>query len=84
MWLINTETLQLEEFFEADAPPYAILSHTWEKDEVTFQEFRSGQDINKAGHQKIKGCCLQATNDGYQYAWVDTCWLAWHFRFTKV
>jgi len=29
MRLINTNSLELEEFI-ADPPPYAILSHTWE------------------------------------------------------
>lgn len=75
MHLINTKTLQLEEF-KAEAPLYAILSHTWEEDEVDFQEFCSGQGINKAGYQKITGCCRQAARDGYQYVWVDTCWSA--------
>jgi hypothetical protein len=74
MWLINTKTLQLEEFFEDDAPTYAILSHTWEEDEVSFREFRAEKASNKAGYRKIEGCCRQAFSDGYQYAWVDTCW----------
>jgi hypothetical protein len=76
MWLLNTETLQLEQFVKAQTPPYAILSHTWDKSEVTFQEVHAGQGLDKTGYKKIKGCCLQAANDGYQYVWVDTCWLA--------
>ncbi|KAK3681095.1 hypothetical protein B0T22DRAFT_485657 [Podospora appendiculata] len=38
MRLLNTQTLRLEEFFEADLPPYAILSHTWEKEEVLLPD----------------------------------------------
>ncbi|OIW23836.1 HET-domain-containing protein [Coniochaeta ligniaria NRRL 30616] len=39
MRLINTKTLILEEFFERDIPVYAILSHTWGPEEVTFQDW---------------------------------------------
>jgi len=39
MRLINTLTLELEEFMGA-APPYAILSHTWADGEVTLQDWQ--------------------------------------------
>lgn len=38
MRLINTATLLLEDFTLRDIPLYAILSHTWGEDEVTFQD----------------------------------------------
>jgi Heterokaryon incompatibility protein (HET) len=74
MRLINTRTLQLEQFFEDRIPGYAILSHTWEEEsEVTFQDW---QDIGKAskkfGFVKIQGACRQAIKDGLNYLWVDT------------
>jgi len=38
MRLLNTKILKLEEFWDANHTlPYAILSHTWEKEEVSFQ-----------------------------------------------
>ena len=37
MHLINTETLELKEFFLDEIPPYSILSHTWGKGEITFE-----------------------------------------------
>ncbi|KAF9885268.1 hypothetical protein FE257_013066 [Aspergillus nanangensis] len=40
MHLLNAKTRRLEEFFESEAPPYAILSHTWGKDEVSFQDIQ--------------------------------------------
>ncbi|KAF6813875.1 het domain protein [Colletotrichum musicola] len=40
MWLIHTTTLKLSEFHGDPHEGYAILSHTWGKDEVTFAEFR--------------------------------------------
>lgn len=38
MRLINTTTLTIEEF-KSKHPPYAILSHTWGAEEVTFEEY---------------------------------------------
>lgn len=40
MRLINTTSLELETFIR-DIPPYAILSHTWGDEEVTFDELTS-------------------------------------------
>jgi hypothetical protein len=75
MRLINVKTYKLAEFFEDEVPPYAILSHTWRRDqEVSFQEI---QDLNlakqKTGFDKIKNCCEQATRDQLSWAWIDTC-----------
>jgi hypothetical protein len=73
MRLLHTKTLELHEFFGAEIPPYAILSHTWGEGEVSFQELRSSGGKNKAGYDKIRGCCEMAVSDGFQYIWVDTC-----------
>lgn len=76
MRLIHVHTFQLREFLghPSTFPNYAILSHTWEDDEVSFQDF---QDIALArrmmGFNKIKYCCEQAAEDGFEWAWVDTC-----------
>jgi hypothetical protein len=78
--LINNKNpgnpVKLEEFFGSQIPPYAILSHTWGKDEVTFQDITSstGPPYDKAGFSKIRGCCVKAADDGYKYVWIDTCW----------
>ncbi|KAK0738681.1 hypothetical protein B0T18DRAFT_422585 [Schizothecium vesticola] len=39
MRLINTETLELEEFFGDRIPRYAILSHAWDALEISFQDY---------------------------------------------
>ncbi|KAF5004696.1 hypothetical protein FDECE_8807 [Fusarium decemcellulare] len=73
MWLINTETLQLEEFV---TPPsnYAILSHTWEKDEVLFRDMKDvSHASSKCGWKKIEMTCDEAHRSSIPYAWVDTC-----------
>jgi hypothetical protein len=58
-------------------PAYAILSHTWEQEEVTFQDIEANagicEPVSKAGWRKIQFCADQAAADGLQYFWVDTC-----------
>lgn len=75
MRLINCFTLQVEEFFDTNCPPYAILSHTWGEEEVSFADFTQAQAAaaSKKGYRKIAFTCHQALEDGLQYAWVDTC-----------
>ncbi|PSN73856.1 HET-domain-containing protein [Corynespora cassiicola Philippines] len=72
MRLLNTYTLELEERFD-NIPPYAILSHTWGEEEVTFQDINDGSGRQKRGWSKIQNCCKIAKRYGYEYAWVDTC-----------
>lgn len=76
MWLINTSTLKLENFIDpgSDGISYAILSHTWEEEEVSFQEFANLETAKiKQGFAKIAKTCELAKSESYKYAWVDTC-----------
>jgi hypothetical protein len=73
MRLINTSTLVVEEFHSHQLPEYVILSHTWEQEEVTLQDMRSGHAIKKKGYSKVLGCCQKALEDGFDYCWIDTC-----------
>ncbi|KAH7083292.1 heterokaryon incompatibility protein-domain-containing protein [Paraphoma chrysanthemicola] len=75
MRLINCKTRQLKEYFGSKIPPYAILSHTWGHEEVTFAEFTGDQAAarRKEGYTKIDFTCRQALKDNLKYAWVDTC-----------
>ncbi|KAI1458875.1 HET-domain-containing protein [Annulohypoxylon moriforme] len=74
MRLLNVHTELLESYFDTDViPKYAILSHTWGEDEVTFSNLQDGSHKSKLGYRKIKGCCAQALAEGYDYVWVDTC-----------
>jgi hypothetical protein len=64
----------LTTFFGNNIPQeYAILSHTWEAEEVTFEDLQDGTGTRKAGYNKIRFCGEQARRDGLQYFWVDTC-----------
>jgi hypothetical protein len=73
MRLLNAITAKLEDFNYDRIPPYAILSHTWGQDEVSFQNIQRPLALLGCGYEKIKYCCDQALKDGYNYIWVDTC-----------
>lgn len=57
--------------------PYAILSHTWSKDdneEINYQDFKNGSYRHKlSSYTKIQFCAKQASQDQLEYFWVDTC-----------
>ncbi|KAI1124599.1 hypothetical protein F5Y10DRAFT_249041 [Nemania abortiva] len=67
--------LEMREFSGENIPKYAILSHTWGEDEITFAEMRSwsGRVERKQGFNKILSTCAQAQLDGISWVWVDTC-----------
>ncbi|CAK7235838.1 hypothetical protein SCUCBS95973_009404 [Sporothrix curviconia] len=84
--LLHTRDFTFHEFPNKQTPkvpPYAILSHTWGDDEVSYQSL---QDIVREdkmqlvqsmsfshGLSKIYHCCKQAAEDKYEFAWIDTC-----------
>lgn len=72
MWLLNTRSLKLRAFVE-HIPDYVILSHTWDQEEVTFDDIHRPQATRMAGYAKIKGCCEIAVRDGFEWIWIDTC-----------
>jgi hypothetical protein len=69
MWLINARTLKLEDFIGSNIPEYAILSHTWEDEEVSFQDMGHRSARAKKGYAKIKETCTRALRHGLEYAW---------------
>jgi Heterokaryon incompatibility protein (HET) len=73
MRLINTSTLELHDFSLSIIPEYAILSHTWGDDEVTFQDMTSAHRTSKEGWYKITETCRKAREHSINFAWIDTC-----------
>jgi hypothetical protein len=49
------------------------LSHRWGDQEISFQELEAGLGKDKDGYQKITTFCAQARDQGFEWAWVDTC-----------
>ncbi|KAI0513093.1 HET-domain-containing protein [Xylaria bambusicola] len=74
MRLLKVSSLTFREFFEPDVPKYAILSHTWEKEEVLFEDIHlKEQARSKIGYKKVVKACNLARSQGYKYIWIDTC-----------
>jgi hypothetical protein len=75
MRLINTRTRKFEEFIGRSIPKYAILSHTWEEEEVSYTDYVEGRHLTShmKGFDKIDKTCQLAMEEGLQYAWIDTC-----------
>jgi hypothetical protein len=77
MRLLDTATLEFHEYFDSETPRYAILSHTWGSEEVSFRdmETKESQQTNsmKEGYKKIVDFCTKARCRSFKYGWVDTC-----------
>jgi hypothetical protein len=78
--LLRTGPYELVEPNKVDlnASAYAILSHTWrlENDEITFADMVVQKLQSSMAHEafnKIRLTCDQATREGLEYIWVDTC-----------
>lgn len=85
MHLLHSTTKRLSSFFDERRPRYAILSHTWGTEEVSFQDLNdfhegslrqqpsSSSVSSRAGWRKIEACCDRALQDGFEWVWIDTC-----------
>ena len=73
MRLLNTTTHKVKEFVGSNHPPYVILSHTWEDEEVSLKDIENETAKSKKGFAKIAGCCRKAAEDGFEWVWIDTC-----------
>ncbi|KAL8884929.1 MAG: hypothetical protein Q9215_007124 [Flavoplaca cf. flavocitrina] len=73
MRLLLTERLEFQEFFDSQTPKYAILSHRWTGNEVSFQDFDRCKEEQRPSFDKISNCCSLAKNNGYEWVWIDTC-----------
>ena len=79
MRFVDTNTLQFREVSDSEITTlngrYAILSHRWTKEEISYQEMleQEPQLQLKQGYAKLKGACKVAKNFGYNMIWIDTC-----------
>ncbi len=61
---------------EDELPQYAILSHRWCPDEVSFRQFSDRHCSQKScgeGLTKVQNCRAYALQRGYSYVWIDSC-----------
>jgi len=72
MRLLHTTKFHLDQFQDQrilppTIPPYAILSHTWADEEVSFQDVQQGLAQSRRGYEKVAGACALAVQDGFEY-----------------
>lgn len=73
MRLINTSSLELLHVVDSTQETYVVLSHVWGNEEVTFEELSQPASRSKFGFDKIEKTCSLARQQGFDWAWVDTC-----------
>ncbi|KAH9926545.1 heterokaryon incompatibility protein-domain-containing protein [Epithele typhae] len=78
MWLLGTARANLVFFPQPEdvRGGYAILSHTWGREEETFQKVQKlNEDSNSpfSPEEQLQSFLKLAEQHGYKYAWVDTC-----------
>jgi hypothetical protein len=67
-------SLRMQEFIGSPPIPFAILSHTWDSEEVNFQAFNDIATRTAAkGWTKIERTCREAQRCGFDYVWIDSC-----------
>ena len=76
--LVDQDRLVFKDFPDEQTvdPGYAILSHTWGDEEVTYQEILfspRSEYAKREGYRKIELCAKQAKKEGWPYFWIDTC-----------
>jgi succinate dehydrogenase flavin-adding protein (antitoxin of CptAB toxin-antitoxin module) len=54
-------------------PEYAILSHTWDKQEMTLQDMHHSEQEKFTCFEKVDRCCKLVAKEGFEYVWIDTC-----------
>ncbi|KAK4934916.1 hypothetical protein LTR10_023926 [Elasticomyces elasticus] len=90
MRLLHTTELVLKEFFDNSIPnDYAILSHRWEEEEMSLQDFVAIRNLAKPEYQLYADFLrfsmnasehsagyrkiLRCSSRGYEWVWIDTC-----------
>ena len=60
---------------EEELPPFAILSHMWSPEEVTYNGLTNQPEHceSKERYAKFLFCLRQAEYDGFEYFHMDTC-----------
>lgn len=78
---LHSTEWKFEDFFDW-TPFYAILSHRWGQDEVSYQSLQLAMKekgeggelkLGGAGFLKIEKCREQPARDEYEWVWIDTC-----------
>ncbi|KAK4209635.1 heterokaryon incompatibility protein-domain-containing protein [Rhypophila decipiens] len=71
---VTGRSLTRHDSAHVDNPDYAILSHVWGKDEISFQAFRDKTySASLPAYAKIRGCCNATLVSNIESVWIDAC-----------
>lgn len=79
MRLLHSKDLVFKEFVGENIPRYAIISHRWGEEEVSYQDFleerRKYRWVRRQdyGWVKIAKAGQLALKRGLEWFWIDTC-----------
>lgn len=75
MHLLNTSTRKTQDFSPGKIPPYVILSHRWEDEEISYKDLTEPRrdPSTLKGWIKLSSFCSLARQDGWEWVWMDTC-----------
>jgi hypothetical protein len=69
--------ITLKEFNDdSTTPDYAILSHTWDDDEIKLRDLEGltrRQLMRKKAYSKLENCCIKTLDWDLEWVWIDTC-----------
>ena len=66
MRILNTTTLDFGEFFDSTIPTYAILSHQWENEEITYKDVLKHRNLESKGWEKVRKRSRFIRHRGYE------------------
>ena len=78
MRLLNAEDLTFREFLGSNIPPYAIVSHRWGDEELSYGSFLKDKEqyqralLQSCGWTKIIEAARLALESGLDWIWLDT------------
>jgi DNA integrity scanning protein DisA with diadenylate cyclase activity len=73
MLLLDARTHRFRDTVEVSPNLYAVLSHKWAHDAVTFQDIMLSSIMSKEVYRKITETCNLALRKSLKYLWIDTC-----------
>ena len=71
MRLLHTKNLEFQEFYDMQIPKYAILSHRWIGNEVSYAEFHDRKARKRPEFSKVLNFCSLAKR--HEIEWVGDC-----------
>jgi hypothetical protein len=73
MRLLHAKDLTFKDFVGRSIPDYAIISHRWGDDELSYQDFLNGRS-GRQGHgwKKIGQAAWWALHCNIEWLWIDT------------